>query len=104
MTLPKKLDEVKELRQWVGFKFTKNKTQTSKKQKQGKMPINPRTGKGAKANAPSTWGTYNEAVKSVEKFHLDGIGFEFASGYFGIELDDVIDEKGSVTSVGGGNR
>ena len=100
MSLPKELNEIKELKQWVGFRFTKVKTETSKKEKQGKMPINPMTGKGAKANDPSTWGTYDEAVKSVERFHLDGIGFEFASGYFGIDLDDVIDEKGNITSVG----
>ena len=56
------------------------------KQKIGKMPVDPKTGKGAKANAPATWGTYEEAVRAVERYHLDGIGFEFAEGYLGIDL------------------
>ena len=100
MSLPKELDELKELKQWVGFRFTKGRTEASKKEKQGKMPINPMIGKGAKANDPSTWGTYDEAVKSIERFHLDGIGFDFASGYLGIDLDNVLDEKGTITPVG----
>ena len=35
-----------------------------------KIPKNPHTGGNAKANDPSTWGTYEEAVKAVERYRL----------------------------------
>ena len=91
VTLPEELKSLRELHQWVGYRFAWNKKNIeAKKQKPSKIPINPKTGKGAKSNDPSTWGTYEEAVQAVKRFHLDGVGFEFAEGYMGIDLDDVI--------------
>ena len=102
VTLPEELKSLRELHQWVGYRFAWNKKNidSKKKQKPSKIPINPKTGKGAKSNDPSTWGTYEEAVQAVKRFHLDVIGFEFAEGYMGIDLDDVISESGSLSTVG----
>ena len=57
-----------------------------------KVPKNPHTGGNAMANNPDTWGTFDEAVKACEKYHFDGIGFEFGkSGFFGVDLDKCLD-------------
>lgn len=40
-----------------------------------KKPKNSRTGKNAKVNDPSTWGSFKEAISGFEKFNTDGIGF-----------------------------
>lgn len=70
--------ELRELPQWVGRK--------------GKIPFDPKTGKGAKAGEPSTWGTFGQAVIGMEIGSFDGIGFEFATGggLVGIDLDHVV--------------
>ena len=56
-----------------------------------KVPKNPHTGGNAKANDSSTWSTLKEAVEACEKYHFDGVGFEFANGYFGVDLDHCLD-------------
>lgn len=72
-------DELKHLKQWVCWAGTK-------------LPKNPHTGGNAMSNNPSTWGTFNEALRAVERYHLSGIGFMFAPPYFGVDLDKCIDE------------
>lgn len=68
--------------------------------KVGKMPINPKTGRGAKANDASTWGTYAEACAVKQTKGYDGIGFEFTnSGLVGIDLDDCIEEDGALSPL-----
>lgn len=70
--------ELKALPQWVV--------------RRGKVPINPRTGDGAKAGQPNTWATFEEAVQACESY--DGIGFEFNNnGIVGVDLDHVIDPQ-----------
>ena len=81
--LPRELDELKPLKQWVCYQLVWNE----KKGKYGKVPKNPATGYGAKANDPETWATYAEAVSAMQSRQLDGVGFEFAAGYMGIDLD-----------------
>lgn len=56
-----------------------------------KIPKNPYNGKNAKANDPSTWGTFEQAVKACETFGFEYIGFEFTPPYFGVDLDHCID-------------
>ena len=56
-----------------------------------KVPKNPHTGGNAKANDSSTWSTLKEAVEACEKYHFDGVGLEFANGYFGVDLDHCLD-------------
>lgn len=72
-------DELKPLKQWVCWVGS------------DKIPKNPFNGKNAKSNDQSTWGTFLQAVKACETFHFDGIGFMFANGYFGVDLDHCID-------------
>lgn len=57
-----------------------------------KIPKNPHTGGNAKANDPSTWGTYEEALEACEKYHFDYLGFEFSAPYFGVDLDHCLDD------------
>lgn len=71
--------ELQELKQWVCWS------------KNDKIPINPHNGRNAKSNDSGTWGTFNEAVDACAKYNLDGIGFEFANGYFGVDLDHCLD-------------
>lgn len=63
-----------------------------------KVPIDPKTGRSAKANDPATWGTFEEAVAWATG-HGGGIGFEFAADdpFCGIDLDHVIGEGGTLT-------
>ena len=85
IVLPNELDELKLLRQWVCYR-----TELRDNGKVSKIPVNPNTGKNAQSNDSSTWGTYDDAVRGVNQYHLAGIGFEFANGYTGIDLDDVL--------------
>lgn len=56
-----------------------------------KIPRNPHTGGNAKSNDSGTWSDFDVAVSACEKFHFDGVGFMFANGYFGVDLDHCID-------------
>ena len=102
-SLPHELDELKLLRQWVGYRLTCD----DKSGKARKIPVNPMTGSNAKADNPTTWGTFEEAIlwaikdaqsKGVQVGQAGGIGFEFGepSGIMGIDLDTVILEDGTL--------
>ena len=95
MSLPHELEELKSLPQWVCYQNQWNE----RKQKNSKIPKNPATGYGAKANDPATWATYSEAVAAARRFQFDGVGFEFAAGYMGIDLDNVIGADGKINAV-----
>ena len=56
-----------------------------------KIPKNPASGKNAQSNNSNTWGTFKQAVKACETYGFDGIGFMFANGYFGVDLDHCLD-------------
>lgn len=71
--------EIQKLKQWVCWSGN------------DKIPKNPYTGKNAASNNPDTWGTFDEAVKACERFNFDGLGFMFANGYFGVDLDHCMD-------------
>jgi hypothetical protein len=58
-----------------------------------KTPVDPKTGQNAKANDPTTWGDYEQAVKHYQAHQgngVAGVGFEFsqADPYVGIDLDN----------------
>ncbi|WP_130812982.1 AAA family ATPase [Olsenella sp. Marseille-P4559] len=63
-----------------------------------KVPIDPKTGRSVKANDPTTWGTFEEAVAWATG-HGGGVGYEFAADdpFCGIDLDHVIGEGGTLT-------
>lgn len=90
LKLSRELCELSEFSQWVAYRIVVNES----KGKPDKLPLNPRDGTNAKANDPRTWGTYDEAVRYASENGLagnaGGIGFEFAGGYAGIDLDDVV--------------
>lgn len=95
--LPDALNELKTLPQWVAFRLVYN----VKKSKNDKIPLNPKSGGGAMANDASTWGAFDEADGFADRHGLfangtGGIGFEFANGYAGIDLDDVILSDGTL--------
>ena len=56
-----------------------------------KIPKNAYTGKNAQSNNPDTWADFDTAVAACGKYNFDGIGFMFANGYFGVDLDHCID-------------
>lgn len=88
--LPRELDELRKLSQWVAYRIVANE----RKGRPDKLPLNPHDGTNAKANDARTWGMYDEALRYAFENGLagdaGGIGFEFAGGYAGIDLDDVI--------------
>ncbi len=73
-------EELKTLKQWVCWNGDK-------------LPKNPYTGGNAQSNNKDTWGTFNDALKAIEKFGFDGVGFMFANGYFGVDLDKCLDNQ-----------
>lgn len=56
-----------------------------------KVPKNPHTGNNAMSNNPATWGSFQDAVEACERYRFDGLGFMFANGYFGVDLDHCAD-------------
>ena len=74
--LPRELRGLKQWVCWVGA---------------DKIPKNPHTGHNAKSNDSSTWGDFDTACKACDQYNFDGIGFMFANGYFGVDLDHCID-------------
>lgn len=85
-------ESLKSLRQWVCYRTTPRENG-----KLAKIPVDPKTLNDAKANDPSTWGTFAEAVAAADRHNLAGIGIEFANGVFGVDLDGVIDAAGMLT-------
>ena len=75
--IPKELRKLKQWVCWVGS---------------DKIPKNPYTGGNARSNDSSTWANFDEACGACEKYHFDGLGFMFANGYFGVDLDHCIDK------------
>jgi putative DNA primase/helicase len=82
-------DELKTLPNWVCYRIEERYGQP----KPTKVPYDPTSGDRAKANDPSTWTDYETCVAAVERGKFDGIGFEFGSGYVGIDLDHCRDVK-----------
>lgn len=78
-------NELKNLKQWVCWQGTPTINGKMKK-----MPINALTGGNAQSNNPDTWCDYDTAVRESAKY--SGIGFMFANGYFGVDIDDVEEE------------
>ena len=85
MSFEKIPDELKTLPQWVCWSLQ------DRAGKKVKLPINPRSGRLASATDPSTWSTYEQAMRSAVNFH--GIGFVFSESdpYFGLDMDGHVD-------------
>jgi len=64
-----------------------------------KKPHNPRDLTPAKAGAPSTWGSFEQAVTCATEGKAQGVGFEFdGSSFVGVDLDHCLNaETGEIT-------
>jgi primase-polymerase (primpol)-like protein len=69
--------------QWVGWRWARRNG------KQTKVPINPHTGSNGDVSAQKTWGTFNDALASRDRYRVAGVGFVFTTHdpYVGIDLD-----------------
>jgi hypothetical protein len=85
---------LRERPQWVVWQWV------WKVEKWTKMPVNARTGKGARANDPRSWSSFEDACAAYREDHVNyaGIGFMFSAddGFAGIDLDDCVDESGTI--------
>lgn len=74
--------------QWVTWRFERGT----------KVPYSAVTGHKASSTKPSTWTTYEEAVKAAKARKDDGVGYVFSADdpFTGIDLDDCIDDDGNV--------
>lgn len=77
--------ELRKLKQWVCWQSDKT-------------PRNAKTGQNAQSNNPATWSTYEEAIAALDQFGFDGIGFMFANGYFGVDIDNAIGSDDEIVS------
>jgi hypothetical protein len=80
-------DELKARPQWVAWNLVERAG------KKTKLPINPKNGRLAKTDDPSTWGTFEEAIRTGRQ--LNGIGYVFSADdpFCGIDLDGHIDHE-----------
>ncbi len=77
-------EELKKQKQWVCWKKVYDEARPDKFKK---VPVNARTGGAAQSNNSATWCDYETAAAASEKY--DGIGFMFANGFFGVDIDDI---------------
>jgi predicted P-loop ATPase len=63
--------------QWIvwGKRTKKYKNELLENGKLNRIPYDPRTGKVANSNDPTTWGTFNDAWKACQSAWYNGIGF-----------------------------
>jgi len=82
--------ELKDRPQWVVWRL---ETRDGKPTKIPYSAANPK--RKAKANVPTTWGTYDQAVKAYAAGGFSGIGFEFSADdpFTGIDLDHPKDSE-----------
>lgn len=82
------IENLKELNQWVCWDRISGR----------KTPICPYGG-AASSTKSSTWGSYTDALEACNINGYDGIGFVFSDSdqYCGVDIDNCIDETGSVT-------
>ncbi|MGI8475504.1 MAG: hypothetical protein ACR2OO_03925 [Thermomicrobiales bacterium] len=64
-------DALRSIPQWVGWRW---KHVPDRRKPWTKPPVDPRTGRAASVNDPSTWGAFAEALSAMERFRLPGVG------------------------------
>ncbi|HET8671177.1 MAG TPA: hypothetical protein VFM05_11275, partial [Candidatus Saccharimonadales bacterium] len=73
---------MKAVKQWVVWKLEKRWGKPTK------VPYNSISGARAKSNDSSTWNTLGAAMKAHSTSKYSGIGFMFANGFAGVDLDE----------------
>lgn len=63
-----------------------------------KRPYDPKTGRPASVNDPSTWASYEEALAALQAGGYDGLGFVLTPDdpFAVFDLDDALDESGEL--------
>jgi putative DNA primase/helicase len=90
--------ELRALSRWVAWRSSSN---PSPGQKPRKIPVNPRDGSAASSTDPSTWGTFEEAVRCANARLLAGVGFMLeGSGYTGFDWDHCRDSTTGMIDEG----
>jgi hypothetical protein len=74
-------DDLKRLSRWVNWAYRERKGKATK------VPLDPRTGTEASCSDPATWGTFEEALATLRRGSVDGIGFQLGPPFVGIDLD-----------------
>jgi len=84
-------NEMKEYPHWVIWR----KVQEDPDVKATKVPLDPKTGKSANVNDPSTWGTFAEAVNCFNHNLCDGIGIVLNKDnpYMIIDMDNAYERN-----------
>ena len=82
-------EELTLLVQWVVWNGIRNGNKIKK------VPVDPKTGKPARVNDPSTWGSFEQAVSAYQGSGYSGIGFVFTKNdpYVGIDFDDCFNDE-----------
>ena len=65
-----------------------------------KPPYDPRTGRMASCSDRATWTTFEQALAAVEDGSYDGIGFQLAPPFVGVDLDGCRDPETGVIDSG----
>lgn len=99
MPLPVNVDsipeEMKTLKNWVVWKYENRKTSKGEIKKT-KVPYQV-NGKKAKSTNPDTWDSFENVIKTLDRFpdKFDGVGFVFSqdSGIMGLDFDRVKDHE-----------
>ncbi|MFD1441416.1 phage/plasmid primase, P4 family [Lacticaseibacillus hegangensis] len=77
--------ELRSLKQWGLFR----RIWQPAKKKYTKIPYSALTGTKTSSTDPSQWVTFDEALTALQAYDLDGLGFFFANGYAGIDVDHI---------------
>ncbi len=79
--------ELRSTAQWVGWRYETRDGKVTK--------VLWQTGKRARADStnPATWSTFEQALSAVKRYGYDGIGFVFADGWAGVDLDKCRDPE-----------
>lgn len=87
--------ELKELKQWVCWKY---EYQSNRKKPWTKPPYDPRKGYKAKTNDSSTWTNFEGTFQAYKSGKYDGIGFALHStdGLTGLDIDHCLNEAGEL--------
>jgi hypothetical protein len=85
-------ESLRALPQWIAWRLKPAPTPGGKV---GKVPVNPHTGRNASTTNSVSWGTFEQALASLERYGLAGVGFVFTkeSGVVGVDLDKCRDAE-----------
>ena len=87
-------EEPKRLNNWVCWKIIRSADSPVTR----KLPIDPKNGKAAKSNEPSTWGTFDQAIESLDRYNCQYPGIMFQPGViWGLDIDHCIDADGTLS-------